>query len=305
MRTEFPPPHSVLSPQSSILGLIADDLTGALDAGAGFARHGLRAILPFSGRPEDAPGADVVLINTDTRDKPDPAIARVEAHAAALRLRDAGVRWVYKKIDSVLRGHPGPELAGVLEAFDGRALVAPAFPAQGRTTRHGVQLLYGRPVEPFGGDLRAALREAADGCDVYDAVSDDDLAIIARQGAQKSYRVWCGTAGLAAHLPAAVGMQPRHGPPRQLPPVEQVLVFAGTNHPSTNTQLDQLREAAPPAIRVVVEGRQHAARHEVVRGVRRAALALKLGQGDSLIMTGGETALIVCRALGAVLIEVI
>src|SRR6478672_8449107 len=95
--------HSLLITHHSSLGLIADDLTGALDAGAGFARHGLRAILPFSGRPEDAPAADVVLVNTDTRDKPDPAVARVEAHAAALRLRDAGVRWVYKKIDSVLR----------------------------------------------------------------------------------------------------------------------------------------------------------------------------------------------------------
>src|SRR5436309_12067446 len=114
MRTEFPPPHSVLSPQSSILGLIADDLTGALDAGAGFVRHGLRAVLPFSGRPEDAPGADVVLVNTETRDEPDPEMARVAAREAARRLREAGGAWSCKQSDSVVRGHPGPQLAGVL-----------------------------------------------------------------------------------------------------------------------------------------------------------------------------------------------
>src|SRR5439155_24977439 len=111
----------------------------------------------------------------------------------------AGVTWVYKKIDSVLRGHPGAELAGVLDVYGGRALVAPAFPAQGRTTRHGVQLVHGAPVEPFGGDVRMALGEAADRCDIHDAATDADLAKVAQQAAQQGYRVWCGTAGLAAH----------------------------------------------------------------------------------------------------------
>src|SRR5437773_1772105 len=96
--------------------LIADDLTGALDAGAGFAAAGLRAVLPFSGDPADAPEADVVLVNTASRE----GSAREAGEAvrrAAERLRAAGIERVYKKMDSVLRGHPGPELAAVLDVY--------------------------------------------------------------------------------------------------------------------------------------------------------------------------------------------
>ncbi len=296
--------NSALSTEHSALGLIADDLTGALDAGAGFVRYGLRAVLPFSGRPEDASEADVALVNTETRDEPDSAVAHAAVREAAGRLHDAGVPGVYKKIDSVLRGHPGPELAAVLDVYGGRALVAPAFPAQGRTTQGGTQLLHGRPVEPFGGDLRAALGDAAERCDIRDAATDEDLSRLAHDVAQQDYHVWCGTAGLAAHAPDALRLQPGHGPPPRLPPVEHVLVFAGTNHPATNAQLDRLRKAAPDGVRVVIEGRQYATRRDVGAALRRAARSQKLGPGVGLLMTGGETALIVCRALAAVSIEV-
>jgi uncharacterized protein YgbK (DUF1537 family) len=246
----------------------------------------------------------VVLVNTETRDEPDAAAAGEAAREAARRLRAAGVTWVYKKIDSVLRGHPGAELAGVLDVYGGRALVAPAFPAQGRTTQGGTQLLHGRPVEPFGGDLRAALGEAAERCDVRDAGSDEDLARLAHAVAQQGYRVWCGTAGLAAHVPAALGLQPGHGSPPRLPPTERVLVFVGTSHPATSGQLDRLRKAAPAGVRVVVEGRQHATRRDLEARLRQAARSLKLASGVALLMTGGETALIGCRELAAVSIEV-
>jgi uncharacterized protein YgbK (DUF1537 family) len=303
---------SSLITRHSSLGLIADDLTGALDAGAGFVRHGLRAVLPFSGRPEDAPDADVILVNTETRDQPDGPTARRQAFEAAQRLASAGIGHVYKKIDSVLRGHPGAELAGVLDVFGGRALVAPAFPAQGRTTVHGQQLLHGRPVERFGGHLRAALGDALPRCDLRDAASDDDLALIAREAARQGYRVWCGTAGLASHVPGALQLQPAHGRPPSLPSVERVLVFVGTTHPATNAQLDRLHEAAPPQARVLVEGRDYPNGPAVAAALQRAAKALQhaarvsqLGAGTGLILTGGETALIVCRALHAQSVEVL
>src|SRR5688500_15645630 len=181
--------------------LIADDLTGALDAGAGFAAAGLRAALPFSGEPGDVPDADVVLLNTASREG-SAAQAAAATRSAAERLRAAGIDRVYKKIDSVLRGHPGPELGAVLDVFRGRALVAPAFPAQARVTRGGVQHAHGAPVEPFGGFLRDALESAATRADVHDAETDEDLRSIARDAAgNPAYRVWCGTAGLARHIP--------------------------------------------------------------------------------------------------------
>jgi uncharacterized protein YgbK (DUF1537 family) len=305
MSDEVAAPDSSLITHHPSLGLIADDLTGALDAGAGFVRHGLRAVLPFSGQPGDARNADVILVNTETRDEPDGATVRARAFEAAQRLASAGIGHVYKKIDSVLRGHPGAELAGVLDVFGGRALVAPAFPAQGRTTVHGQQLLHGRPVEQFGGDLRAALDEALSRCDLSDAASDDDLARIAREAAHQGYRVWCGTAGLAAHVPGALQLRPAHGRPPPLPSVERVLIFAGTTHPSTNAQLDRLHEAAPPQARVLVEGRDYPNGPAIASAVQQAAEALAAEPGTGLILTGGETALIVCRALHAQSIEVL
>lgn len=242
--------------------LIADDLTGALDAGAGFVRAGLRATLPFSGRPEHAGGADVVLINTESREQ-DAATAAAAARRAAMALRDAGISRVYKKMDSVLRGHPGPELAAVLDVFGGRALVAPAFPAQGRTTRGGIQYAHGQPVTTFGGDLRRALGEAAARSDVLDAASDADLAQIARRAAgDAQYRVWCGTAGLAAHVPAAWGLVPAPGneaappvvaqtPGVALPAANCICVVAASLHPATLAQVAALADAGWTVIRLV------------------------------------------------------
>ncbi|MBI3972760.1 MAG: four-carbon acid sugar kinase family protein [Chloroflexi bacterium] len=329
-----------------IYALIADDLTGALDAGAGFARAGLRGTMPFSGLPEDAGEADVVLVNTTSREGRAEE-ARRAAKKAAAHLRDAGIPRVYKKIDSVLRGYPGAELAGVLDVYGGRAAVAPAFPAQGRTTARGIQYVHGQPVSPYGGDLRAALGDAADRCDVFDAESDDDLARIAGHlAAQPEYCVWCGTAGLARYVPEALQLKPGLEA-RALPPprAERVVVIAGTAHPTTAAQMNcllaagwqhvrldlrsALDDAAQPALREALSrfpssGRllistiggltveEVAALHagpavtgdRIVAMLRAAACALRLEPGTGLIMTGGETAYQVCRALGAFVIHV-
>ena len=287
--------------------LIADDLTGALDAGAGFAAAGLRAALPFSGDPTDVPDADVVLINTASREV-SAAQAAAATRAAAEKLHSAGIARVYKKMDSVLRGHPGPELGAVLDVFRGRALVAPAFPAQGRLTRSGVQYAHGAPVEPFGGFLRDALEGAASRADVRDAETDNDLERIAREAARNpAYRVWCGTAGLARHAPAALGLTPSGAPPA-LPRAERVYVIAGTGHPVTDAQLDALNEEQAAGVEILVEGREFWSRgrpaSDVYAAIDRAARALPATEGTALIMTGGETALIACRALGARSIEV-
>ena len=287
--------------------VIADDLTGALDSGAGFAAAGLRAALPFSGLPADVPCAGVVLINTASREGSASAAATATREASE-RVRAAGIERVYKKMDSVLRGHPGPELAAVLDVFRGRALVAPAFPAQGRVTRNGVQYAHGGPVEPFGGFLRDALEGAATRSDVRDAETDDDLAQIAREAAgNAAYRVWCGTAGLAKHVPRALGLAAR-GAPLTLPIAERVYVIAGTGHPATNAQLDALHAAKLAGVESVLEGREYWTRgrpaEEVSAAIERAARRLALNARTALIMTGGETALIACRTLGAVSIEI-
>src|SRR5690606_25502766 len=71
------------------------------------------------------------------------AVRSLEAYASG-----SGKTILYKKIDSALRGPIAAELSGLLDALARahRILVAPAFPAAGRTTVDGVQRLDGRPV---------------------------------------------------------------------------------------------------------------------------------------------------------------
>jgi uncharacterized protein YgbK (DUF1537 family) len=127
------------------VAVIADDLTGAADSGVQFVKAGYRTAVAFWGAPvppeEDL---DAVVIDTASRTMPAGFAARrvVEAGRAVRR-----VRIVYKKIDSTLRGPVAAELAAALGATEReRTVVAPAFPAAGRVTVGGMQMVDGVPV---------------------------------------------------------------------------------------------------------------------------------------------------------------
>lgn len=141
------------------VAVIADDLTGAADTGVQLVRAGYRTAVIFHGEEIPAAGFDAVSLDTDSRTRPAGFAAKrvVEAAQAA---RDARV--VYKKLDSTLRGNVAAELSAALGAT-GRThlVVAPAFPAAGRTTVGGVQLVRGVPVHETEArnDPRTPVRE--------------------------------------------------------------------------------------------------------------------------------------------------
>lgn len=123
--------------------IIADDLSGAADCAIGFASAGVRTVVTLD--PErDTGDAQVIAADTDTRRlSPEAAAARTLTTFKALL--KPGQR-LYKKIDSTLRGNWAAEVA-VLQALAGLAIVAPAFPATGRTTLDGRVWVNGRPLE--------------------------------------------------------------------------------------------------------------------------------------------------------------
>ncbi len=132
-------------PFPHLIGLIADDFTGALDSGAQFASASARVYLRLSGRAE----GEVELINTASREISEPeAVERVRQACAALKGRK-----LFKKIDSTLRGHAGAEIQAILDAQDGsagcyrKAIICPAAPLQGRVTRDGLIYVNGQPLE--------------------------------------------------------------------------------------------------------------------------------------------------------------
>jgi len=128
--------------------ILADDLTGAADCAAAFAKRGIETVVSWGVSTADA---TVLAIDVDSR-----ALSAGEAAARQVAAQSrhwrGGMR-LYKKIDSTLRGQPAAELAAQLAApaigahRPPLAVVAPAFPAAGRHTREGCVVVDDRPLE--------------------------------------------------------------------------------------------------------------------------------------------------------------
>ena len=112
-----------------LLLIIADDFTGALDTGVQFAARGARTEVVVDPQIDfSACGADVLVVDTETRHLP-AADAYKAVFDLVERARRAGVRFIYKKTDSALRGNIGAELSALLEASGLRQLpFLPAYP---------------------------------------------------------------------------------------------------------------------------------------------------------------------------------
>jgi len=203
------------------VGIVADDLTGAMDAAASFADRGMptRVLLKAGSAADPVEGSDasVLSIDTHTREAA-PAHAASAVSAAMGRLSAAGML-LFKKIDSTLRGNVGAEIVAALTA-SGRhcALIAPAAPQQGRVLRDGWlfvndQRVGDRPLADMlcssvpGWEVRslpaADCRQlpAAERRTLYvaDAADESDLDRVAQLGlADARHVLLAGSSGLAS-----------------------------------------------------------------------------------------------------------
>ena len=155
-------PKSDCMMSSDLVGITADDLTGAADTAAAFA--GRRGAVGVSlGRWfRGSISAPAFAVTTDSRAcAPDQAYEL--AAESAYGLLKAGASLVYKKVDSNLRGNVGAEIAAVRAAVGRPVLFAPAFPARGRTTVGGVALIDNVPVAEteMAVDPEAPVRDSA------------------------------------------------------------------------------------------------------------------------------------------------
>ncbi|MBQ4791285.1 four-carbon acid sugar kinase family protein [Pectobacterium versatile] len=119
--------------------VVADDFTGANDAGVGLAQHGARVSVVFDVDKLHADLlGDAVVINTDSRAARDDVASQRTAEAVTAWQAAGGQGWIIKKIDSTLRGNLGAEVAAALSAAGVPvALIAAASPTLGRVTRKG------------------------------------------------------------------------------------------------------------------------------------------------------------------------
>jgi D-threonate/D-erythronate kinase len=129
---------------NDVIIVIADDFTGAAELGG----IGLRYKLGVEINTEinTSSKADLLIIAADARSVDEAsAVKQMEALTRAAKKMKPSL--LYKKTDSVMRGHIVPEIAAQLKALQlQRALLVPANPALGRTIQDGKYYIYGKPV---------------------------------------------------------------------------------------------------------------------------------------------------------------
>lgn len=121
--------------------VLADDFTGANDAGVGLAEAGMRVDVVFGACYQG--DAQALVLNSDSRALvAEQAAKRVET-LLQQTLTGFRPRWTVKKIDSTLRGNIGSEIAAMMRALGyDTAVLAPAYPAAGRVIRDGNCYVY-------------------------------------------------------------------------------------------------------------------------------------------------------------------
>jgi uncharacterized protein YgbK (DUF1537 family) len=140
--------------------VIADDLSGAAElAGIAFA-HGLTAEVQRGF--DAASSAEVIAVDTDSRSL---AAADTSRHVEAIADQIIGSKpaWIFKKVDSVLRGNVRVEIEAILRATgQSRAILAPANPTRGRTIASGRYFVDGVPLDQtaFANDPQHPRRSA-------------------------------------------------------------------------------------------------------------------------------------------------
>lgn len=192
-----------------------------------------------------------------------------------------GVR-VFKKVDSLLRGNVGVEIAASLEALRLHdrpvlAILAPAFPRTGRTTLDGIVHMGGTPLGSqrrvadvlSGTGLSHALVSTDDWTDpaslaarfqkilaahidtaIVDARNDSDLAaIVAAAESLGDHALLVGSGGISALLASSFESDDLEKRPRPTPASGghraggHSLVVIGSYAPTSRAQLDELVRA--------------------------------------------------------------
>ncbi len=288
-----------------VIYCIADDLTGALEAGAQFAGYGLDARVTSRLLPPNQATAAIVMDTESRHLSPSEAAARVKTAASS-----AGSPWlIYKKTDSTLRGNIGPELAALQAIFPDRRIVyVPAYPAMGRTVQRGELLVHGiavhetdfarDPLNPIG-ESSIAAHLGGFSATILDGETDEDVSAAARTVlADPRQTIVAGPAAIAGALAAQISGQPRTMPAKSL---AHCLIVNGSLHPLSSMQIERARQAGCFTGDWTLFEYGGPERH--MDRARRIGYCVKeiltKEPFDAIIVIGGDTAYGIHQALGS------
>ncbi|OOG69716.1 Hrp-dependent type III effector protein [Sinorhizobium sp. A49] len=293
-----------------MLAIVADDLTGALDAAAPFASRGLHTEIALT--VEALPGAlsarpKVVSVNIGSREM-DVASAQ-QATAAALAALPPGAR-LFKKIDSRLKGH----IAAELDVIPFRsALVSPAIPDFGRMVKAG-------RVQGFGVDAPILIAEKlgrhARNVTIPDIATAEEMRRSLQSAQESGVDLLIGARGLAEAL--ACQMSGGANPLAAEVPEGPGLFVIGSRDPITLAQIEELRATLVPrylpapngrlseassdgsliTLVQAVEGDVAMTSHEVSRLLAESVFPALTQAASTLLLSGGATAQAVLDVMG-------
>jgi len=254
--------------------IIADDLTGANDTAIQFVKYGMSALVVTDDLlPDVFANFNVLSFNTDSRET-SPKEAYEKVRELIQKLKAAGNNgFLYKKVDSVLRGNPGVELAAVMDEHDIElAIISPSFPANKSVLENGIlksgkegqaaidavkifadnmeKKVDGIPLNIIrqGGEKAAefVLARLSEGVQVFvaDAITDDDLSAVGTLSTVIDKPFLLAGAGALANQ-IAKNMEREKVEKENLLSQDSrapVLVIAGTRQGETSAQISMLCE---------------------------------------------------------------
>ena len=296
------------------LAIIADDLSGALDAAAPFAMRGLRTIVALAPAGIETALRDdpeIIGVSTGSRELY-PAAARA-AVRQCLEALPAGTR-IFKKVDSRLKGNIEAELDAIPYQ---RSLVVPAIPAFGRWVRDGRLGGFG-VAAPVSVADRLGVHGARASIPDIERQSDINAALEATP-----CDLLVGARGLAEAM--ALRLAPSAATPQVDLPEAAAICVVGSTDPITLEQVRRLRTAVPALTYVDAPGGAAPAQLPPATALTLiqatvapapAAAALveqRLGEllvrmdppsGTLLVLSGGATAQAVLAALTVATLDV-
>jgi uncharacterized protein YgbK (DUF1537 family) len=249
--------------------------------------------------------SDVVSLDTETREI-DGRTAYLKVRRSARLLKQSGFRIFFKKLDSTLKGNPGPEIEALMDELGlSTSIVAPAVPENRRTTVDGHQIVNGRATEgSFIPDLlregtkaqiecvplavvrqgrRALFERMARGTGsrgatifVVDATNGAELRTIAEVGKELG-ALLCGASALAAQLSRIHRFKP-------------ILAVCGS---SNEASMRQVKEATDSTLATTVKvDTRDALRKEEVSKISRLVAKKAVGllsRGENTIILSAES----------------
>lgn len=133
--------------EGSVL-VIADDFTGANDVGVQFTHYGeVARVLLNPHHTGNLADDGHFIVNTDSRSQTKEDAYKTASSLVRVMNDHINHPWIYKKIDSTLRGNIGAEIEAIFRETDlNLAILCPAFPDSARTIQQGHCYVHGQLI---------------------------------------------------------------------------------------------------------------------------------------------------------------